>query len=98
MLRAEEVNGWLPQGSIYLLRGDMSFTDKEDSMSDNGYGYSKTILSQGLVCLNTNNNAYCVVIDGRKGTDDDRASLVLESNSSYGFILNTPPNRALIPT
>lgn len=67
-------------------------------MSDNGYDYSKTILSQGLVCLNKNNNAYCVVIDGRKGTDDDRASLVLESNSSYGFILNTPPNRALIPT
>ena len=67
-------------------------------MSENGYGYAKTIFSQGLVCLNKNNNAYCVVIDGRKGTDDDRASLVLESNSSYGFILNTPPNRALIPT
>lgn len=67
-------------------------------MSDNGYDWSKTTLSQGIVCLNTNNNAYCVVIDGGKGTDDDRASLVLESNSSYGFILHTPPNRALIPT
>ncbi len=67
-------------------------------MSGNGYGYEKTVLSQGLVCLNKNNNAYCVVIDGRRGTDDDRASLVLESNSTYGFILNTPPNRALIPT
>ena len=66
-------------------------------MSD-AYDYSKTILSQGLVCYNTNNHNYCVVIDGRRGSDDDRASLVLEFCGSDGFMMHTPPNRALVPT
>ena len=60
--------------------------------------YSKTVLSQGLVCFNTNNHQYCVVIDGRKGTEDDRCSLVMEFCGDEGLMIHTPPNRALIPT
>lgn len=60
--------------------------------------YSKTILSQGLVCLNTNNKQYCVVIDGMRGTANDRAALVIEADGEYGFMIHTPPNRALVPT
>ena len=60
--------------------------------------YSKTILSQGLVCINTNNNTYCVVIDGKQGTENDRASMVMEFIAEDGFMLHTPPNRALVPT
>ena len=60
--------------------------------------YSKTVFSQGIICYNTNNNAYAIVIDGRKGSEDDRASLVMEMHGEEGFILHTPPNRALIPT
>ena len=60
--------------------------------------YSKTIFSQGIVCYNTNNRNYCIVIDGRRGNEEDRCSLVLELCNSEGFMLHTPPNRALIPT
>lgn len=60
--------------------------------------YSKTILSKGLVCINTNNNGYCVVIDGTKGSEDDRCSLVMEFTGEEGYMLHTPPNRALKPT
>ena len=60
--------------------------------------YSKTIFSQGIVCLNKNNNTYCVVINGQKGTEDDRVSMVLEFWGKDGFVINNPPNRALIPT
>lgn len=60
--------------------------------------YSDVILSQGLMCLNTNNNALCVVIDGHRGDENDRCSLVLELSEYYGFIVHTPPNRALRPT
>lgn len=63
-----------------------------------GIDYSKITFSRGLICLNTNNNAYCVVLDGNKGKDDDRCSMVLEVNGEFIFILHTPPNRALIPT
>lgn len=62
------------------------------------WNYSKTVFSQGVMCFNTNNNEYCVVIDGRKGTEEDRCSLVLEFCGEFGFIVHTPPNRALIPT
>lgn len=62
------------------------------------YDYSKTVLSQGLVCYNTNNNNYCVVIDGNKGSEDDRCSMVMEFTGERGFMIHTPPNRALIPT
>ena len=61
--------------------------------------YSDVMFSQGLVCLNTNNNAICVVLDGAKGDDKDRCSLVLEFNNSMGApMIHTPPNRALRPT
>lgn len=60
--------------------------------------YSKTIFSKGMVCINKTNNMYCVIIDGRKGSDDDRSSLVMEFWGDEGFVLHTPPNRALIPT
>lgn len=60
--------------------------------------YSDVILSQGLVCLNTNNNALCVVLDGHKGSENDRCSTVLECSGIYGFIVHTPPNRSLRPT
>ena len=62
------------------------------------HDWSKTVFSQGLVCFNTNNYQYCVVIKGDRGTDNDRCSLVLEFSGSEGFMLHTPPNRALIPT
>ena len=62
------------------------------------HDYSKTIFSEGLVCYNKNNNNYCVVINGRKGSENDRSSLVMEFFGEEGFILHTPPNRALVPT
>lgn len=67
-------------------------------MSDRQIDYSKTIFSQGLMCYNHNNHNYCVVIDGRKGDENDRRSLVLEFCGSEGFMLHSPPNRALTPT
>lgn len=57
--------------------------------------YSDVILSQGLMCLNTNNNALCVVLDGNRGNENDRCSLVLEFSETMGFFVHTPPNRAL---
>lgn len=60
--------------------------------------YSTTIFSQGTVCMNNNNHSYCVVIDGTRGTEDDRCSLVIEFIDDDGFMLHTPPNRALKPT
>ena len=60
--------------------------------------YSDVVFSQGLMCMNTNNNALCVVLDGSKGTENDRCSLVLEFSEYMGFIVHTPPNRALRPT
>lgn len=66
-------------------------------MSDN-YDYSKTTFSKGIVCYNTNNHAYCVVIDGAQGSENDRGSLVMEFHGENGYILHSPPNRALVPT
>ena len=62
------------------------------------FDYSKTIFSQGLMCYNTNNHNYCIVIDGKGGNENDRCSLVMEMCGSEGFILHSPPNRALVPT
>lgn len=62
------------------------------------HDYSKTIFSQGILCYNTNNRNYCVVINGQQGSADDRCSLVMEFCGSEGFMLHTPPNRALVPT
>lgn len=60
--------------------------------------YSKTIFSQGIVCINTNTDTYCVVIDGTKGSEKDRCSLVLEFIGEDGYMIHTTPNRALKPT
>ena len=65
-------------------------------MPDDDYRY--TIFSQGIVCRNTNNDSYCIVIDGHQGNDNDRASLVMEFCGKGKFIVHTPPNRALKPT
>lgn len=62
------------------------------------FDYSKTIFSQGVICYNTNNRNYCIVIDGKRGNENDRCSLVMEMCGSEGFMLHTPPNRALVPT
>jgi hypothetical protein len=62
------------------------------------HDYSKTIFSQGVICYNTNNHNYCIVINGTNGREDDRCSLVMELCGSEGFMLHTPPNRALVPT
>lgn len=59
--------------------------------------YSKTVLANGIVCYNTNNERKCIVIDGNRGTEQDRCSLVLELMLG-GITMHTPPNRALIPT
>lgn len=64
----------------------------------NDYDYSKTIFSQGVVCFNTNNQRYCVVIDGARGSENDRGSMVIEFTGDEGYMIHTPPNRALIPT
>lgn len=59
--------------------------------------YSKTAFAKGIVCYNTNNERKCIVLDGNKGKEHDRCSLVLEP--MFGRLeMHTPPNRALIPT
>jgi len=60
--------------------------------------YSKTKLSPGLVCYNTNNYTKCIVLNGDKGNEHDRCSVVLELYFGNRFQSNTVPNRALIPT
>lgn len=60
--------------------------------------FSKTVFAKGCVCYNTNNRSKCVVIDGNKGSENDRCSLVLENFFEDGLRMHTPPNRALIPT
>ena len=52
----------------------------------------------GSVVYNTNNYRFAIVLDGNKGKDSDPCSLVLEQSLDNGFIVHTPPNRALIPT
>ena len=74
-----------------------ALTGKGEPMSS-PIDYSKTIFSQGLMCYNTNNCNYCIVINGEKGSENDRCSLVMEMCGDGGFMLHTPPNRALIPT
>ena len=76
--------------TIHVILGK----EKVISMAD----YSKTIFAKGVVCFNTNNYSKCVVIDGSKGNENDRCSLVLENFFAEGLRMHTPPNRALIPT
>ena len=52
----------------------------------------------GAIVYNTNNYQYAVVIDGNKGDDSDPCSFVFEIKGNNGFMVHTPPNRALIPT
>lgn len=59
---------------------------------------SKQVLETGKVCYNANNYTKCVVIDGEKGDENDRCSRVLELAADGTLFINTPPNRALIPT
>jgi len=50
----------------------------------------------GCVVYNNNNQSYAVVISGKAGTDKDPYSIVIERTID-GFMVHTPPNRALIP-
>ena len=60
--------------------------------------FSDTVFSQGLVVWNTNNQAYAIVIDGHRGTENDRSSMVLEIHDEGKLLVHSPPNRALKPT
>lgn len=60
--------------------------------------YSSMTFSQGIVCLNTNNNQYCVVIGDKSRCDNSKCSLVMEMCGKNGYMLHTPPNAALVPT
>ena len=57
----------------------------------------KSRFSRGAIVYNTNNNQYAIVVNGKKGQDDDPCSLVMELCQKE-VLLHTPPNRALIPT
>lgn len=52
----------------------------------------------GIVVYNSNNYTKGVVLDGSPGKDTDPASRILELAGDGTFFVNTPPNRALIPT
>lgn len=51
----------------------------------------------GAIVYNTNNYRYAVVLSNNCGSDSDPCSLVLEQSHDGGYLLHTPPNRALIP-
>lgn len=53
---------------------------------------------RGCVVYNTNNHNYGIVLNGKCGEDKDPCSQVLELTGRDGFMVHTPPNRALIPT
>ena len=53
---------------------------------------------RGCVVYNTNNYTYGIVLNGKVGDDKDPCSQILELNGNGSVIVNTPPNRALIPT
>ena len=60
------------------------------------FNCAKIVYETGTICFNRNNNNYCVVLDGEKGREDDRSSLVVEFTPIKTFY-NQVPNRALIP-
>lgn len=60
--------------------------------------YSKTVFAAGIVCYNMNNFTKCIVIDGKRGTEKDRCSYVMELTGHGDLITHIPPNRALVPT
>ena len=53
---------------------------------------------RGCVVYNTNNYTYGIVLNGKCGEDKDPCSQVLELTRHDGVMVQTPPNRALIPT
>lgn len=59
--------------------------------------FEKTVYSEGIVCYNTNNHSYCIVLDGNRGKENDRESLVIEMISGK-LMTHQPCNRCLIPT
>ena len=59
--------------------------------------FQKMRYDNGSVVYNTNNYRFAIVLDGSKGDDSDPCSLVLEQSIDNGFMVHTPPNRALIP-
>jgi hypothetical protein len=60
--------------------------------------YSRTVFAAGIVCYNMNNFTKCIVLDGKRGTETDRCSYVLECTGKGDLITHIPPNRALVPT
>ena len=60
--------------------------------------YSRTVFAAGIVCYNMNNFTKCIVLDGKRGTEIDRCSYVLECTGHGDLITHIPPNRALVPT
>ena len=58
----------------------------------------KQRFDRGCVVFNINNESYAIVLDGTCGEDSDPCSRVLEISYNKVFFINTPPNRALIPT
>lgn len=53
--------------------------------------------SKGAIVYDNNNCHFGVVLDGRRGRDDDPCSLIM-AFTSEGIIVHSPPNRALLPT
>ena len=95
----KEVISWYKPANGGQVDRCIMIDDAEGSSpADIEKDYSKTVFSQGIVCFNKNNHQYCVVIDGQRGTEDDRCSTVLEFADKDGFIIHTPTNRALEPT
>ena len=60
------------------------------------FNCAKVVYETGTICFNRNNNNYCVVIDGKQDSEDDRCALVVEFAATNTFY-NQVPNRALIP-
>ena len=63
----------------------------------NLFDIQKSRYDNGAGVYNTNNYRFAIVLDGSKGSDSDPCSLVLEQSGNNGFMVHTPPNRALIP-
>lgn len=61
------------------------------------FDIQKMRYDNGSVVYNTNNNRFAIVLNGKAGSDSDPCSVVLEQDMDSGFMVHTPPNRALIP-
>lgn len=58
----------------------------------------KMRFDRGCIVYNMNNYRFGVVMDGKRGNDQDPCSEVWEISTSNRVLKHTPPNRALIPT